>query len=84
MISHVSAQQLKVSEDRLTVTGEKGYCLARATHSAKHGAFYFEVDLHYFTLIYSVNYSTLHFEVDLHYFEVDLHYFTIYVILTVV
>ena len=64
MISHVSAQQLKVSEDRLTVTGEKGYCLARATHSAKHGAFYFEVD------------TTLHFEVDLHYFEVDttLHF----------
>lgn len=40
-----SAQQLKVSEDRLTVTGEKGYCLARATHSAKHGAYYFEVDI---------------------------------------
>lgn len=26
------APQLKVSEDRLSITGEKGYCMARATH----------------------------------------------------
>lgn len=29
---HDRAPQLKVSEDRLAVTGEKGYCTIRATH----------------------------------------------------
>ena len=29
---HDRAPQLKVSEDRLAVTGEKGYCMIRATH----------------------------------------------------
>lgn len=29
---HDRAPQLKVSEDRLSVTGEKGYCMIRATH----------------------------------------------------
>lgn len=29
---HDRAPQLKVSEDRLSVTGEKGYCMARASH----------------------------------------------------
>lgn len=29
---HDRAQQLKIAEDRLSVTGEKGYCMARATH----------------------------------------------------
>lgn len=29
---HDRAPQLKVSEDRLTVTGEKGYCMVRCTH----------------------------------------------------
>lgn len=28
----LSAPQLKVAENRLTVTGEKGYCMIRATH----------------------------------------------------
>ena len=28
----VAAPQLKVSDDRLTVTGEKGYSMIRATH----------------------------------------------------
>ena len=28
----VSAPQLKVSDDRLTVTGEKGYSMIRTTH----------------------------------------------------
>ena len=28
----VSAPQLKLSDDRLSVTGEKGYCMLRATH----------------------------------------------------
>ena len=26
------APQLKLSDDRLSVTGEKGYCMLRATH----------------------------------------------------
>lgn len=30
---HDRAPQLRVSEDRLAVTGEKGYCMVRATHS---------------------------------------------------
>lgn len=30
---HDRAPQLRVSEDRLAVTGEKGYCMIRATHS---------------------------------------------------
>jgi Set1/Ash2 histone methyltransferase complex subunit ASH2 len=29
---HDRAPQLKVSEDRYSVTGEKGYCMIRATH----------------------------------------------------
>lgn len=32
---HDRAPQLKISEDRLAVTGEKGYCMVRATH-CKH------------------------------------------------
>nr|CAD7611740.1 unnamed protein product [Timema genevievae] len=31
---HDRAPQLKISEDRLAVTGEKGYCMVRATHEA--------------------------------------------------
>ncbi|EDV22602.1 uncharacterized protein TRIADDRAFT_58997 [Trichoplax adhaerens] len=37
------AQLLKVSDDRLTVTGYKGYAVARATHGVTEGAWYFEV-----------------------------------------
>ncbi|KAK9507533.1 hypothetical protein O3M35_007369 [Rhynocoris fuscipes] len=40
---HDRAPQLKISEDRLTVTGEKGYCTVRATHSVTQGNWYFEV-----------------------------------------
>lgn len=29
---HDRAPQLKISEDRLSVTGDKGYCTVRATH----------------------------------------------------
>ncbi|XP_042908514.1 set1/Ash2 histone methyltransferase complex subunit ASH2 isoform X3 [Parasteatoda tepidariorum] len=39
---HDRAPQLKVSEDRLSVTGEKGYCMARATHGVNRGTWYFE------------------------------------------
>ncbi|XP_014210534.1 set1/Ash2 histone methyltransferase complex subunit ASH2 [Copidosoma floridanum] len=42
---HDRAQQLKVSEDRLTVTGDKGYCMIRATHSVSRGTWYWEATL---------------------------------------
>ena len=37
------APQLKLSEDRLGVTGEKGYSLVKGTHSVYMGSHYFEV-----------------------------------------
>ncbi|XP_046806681.1 set1/Ash2 histone methyltransferase complex subunit ASH2 isoform X3 [Lucilia cuprina] len=42
---HDRAPQLKISEDRLAVTGEKGYCMVRATHSVNRGRWYFEVTI---------------------------------------
>ncbi|OQR74672.1 set1/Ash2 histone methyltransferase complex subunit ASH2-like [Tropilaelaps mercedesae] len=39
---HDRAPQLKISEDRLSITGEKGYSMARATHGVCSGAWYFE------------------------------------------
>ncbi|XP_011177637.2 set1/Ash2 histone methyltransferase complex subunit ASH2 isoform X4 [Zeugodacus cucurbitae] len=39
---HDRAPQMKISEDRLAVTGEKGYCMVRATHSVNRGRWYFE------------------------------------------
>ncbi|KAH8865739.1 Set1/Ash2 histone methyltransferase complex subunit ASH2 [Schistosoma japonicum] len=36
------ANHLKVHESQLSVTGEKGYCMARATHSVNSGTWYFE------------------------------------------
>ncbi|XP_035824098.1 set1/Ash2 histone methyltransferase complex subunit ASH2 isoform X2 [Aplysia californica] len=40
---HDRAPQLKVSDDRLTVTGEKGYSMIRASHGVNYGNWYFEV-----------------------------------------
>jgi Set1/Ash2 histone methyltransferase complex subunit ASH2 len=40
---HDRAPQLKLSEDRLTVTGDKGYSMIRATHGVSHGAWYYEI-----------------------------------------
>ena len=40
---HDRAPQLKLSEDRLSVTGEKGYSMVRATHGVSYGSWYFEV-----------------------------------------
>ncbi|CAG7836975.1 unnamed protein product [Allacma fusca] len=37
---HDRAPQLRVSEDRLSVTGEKGYCMIRATHGEPTGWLY--------------------------------------------
>ncbi|CAH1246916.1 ASH2L [Branchiostoma lanceolatum] len=42
---HDRAPQLKISEDRLSVTGEKGYSMVRATHGVNRGAWYFEVNI---------------------------------------
>lgn len=40
---HDRAPQLKLTEDRLGVIGEKGYSMARATHGVSNGEWYFEV-----------------------------------------
>ncbi|XP_014475699.1 PREDICTED: set1/Ash2 histone methyltransferase complex subunit ASH2 [Dinoponera quadriceps] len=42
---HDRAPQLKVSEDRLAVTGEKGYCMIRATHCVSRGTWYWEATI---------------------------------------
>ncbi|KAL5018512.1 hypothetical protein ScPMuIL_004234 [Solemya velum] len=42
---HDRAPQLKISDERLTVTGEKGYSMVRATHGVHHGGWYFEVSV---------------------------------------
>lgn len=42
---HDRAPQLKVNEDRLTVTGDKGYCMVRATHGVNFGTWYYEIDI---------------------------------------
>ncbi|KAL2720663.1 set1/Ash2 histone methyltransferase complex subunit ASH2 isoform X4 [Vespula squamosa] len=42
---HDRAPQLRVSEDRLAVTGEKGYCMVRATHSVSKGTWYWEATI---------------------------------------
>ncbi|KAF5291901.1 hypothetical protein FQR65_LT11385 [Abscondita terminalis] len=39
---HDRAPQLKISEDRLAVTGEKGYSMVRATHWVNRGCWYWE------------------------------------------
>ncbi|XP_065892069.1 set1/Ash2 histone methyltransferase complex subunit ASH2-like isoform X2 [Dysidea avara] len=37
------AHQLRVSDDRMTVTGDKGYCVIRANHGIHAGTWYYEV-----------------------------------------
>ncbi|XP_048581166.1 set1/Ash2 histone methyltransferase complex subunit ASH2 isoform X2 [Nematostella vectensis] len=39
------APQLKLSDDRLTVTGEKGYSMIRASHGVNRGAWFYEVTI---------------------------------------
>ncbi|KAF6039589.1 ASH2L [Bugula neritina] len=39
------ASQLKISEDRMSVVGDKGYSLVRATHGVNRGSWYFEVNI---------------------------------------
>jgi Set1/Ash2 histone methyltransferase complex subunit ASH2 len=40
---HDRATQLRVGENRLTVTGDKGYCMVRATHGVSSGTWFYEV-----------------------------------------
>jgi len=42
---HDRAPQMKVSEDRLTITGEKGYCMVRCTHFVTRGSWYWEATI---------------------------------------
>ncbi|XP_064537332.1 set1/Ash2 histone methyltransferase complex subunit ASH2 isoform X1 [Drosophila montana] len=42
---HDRAPQLKISEDRLAVTGERGYSQVRATHSVNRGCWYYEITI---------------------------------------
>ncbi|XP_055381208.1 set1/Ash2 histone methyltransferase complex subunit ASH2 isoform X2 [Condylostylus longicornis] len=42
---HDRAPQLKISEDRLTVTGEKGYCMVRSSHYVCRGKWYYEATI---------------------------------------
>ena len=37
------APQLKISENSLSVTGEKGYSMVRATHGTNRGSWFFEI-----------------------------------------
>ncbi|KAF0038837.1 hypothetical protein F2P81_009321 [Scophthalmus maximus] len=41
----IPAPQLKISDDRLTVTGEKGYSMVRASHGVRKGSWFFEVSV---------------------------------------
>lgn len=40
------APQLKLTDDRMVVTGEKGYSMVRSIHGVSHGTWYFEVSIH--------------------------------------
>lgn len=42
---HDRAPQLKISEDRRSVTGEKGYCMIRANYGVTRGVWYYEVKI---------------------------------------
>lgn len=42
---HDRAPQIKVSENRLTAAGDKGYCMIRATHGVSQGTWYYEVHI---------------------------------------
>lgn len=39
------AYQLRMSDDHLSITGNEGYCVARATHSVAAGKWYYEMQL---------------------------------------
>lgn len=39
------APQLKLLDDRLTVSGDKGYSVVRCTHGVNAGSWYYEVEI---------------------------------------
>lgn len=39
------APVLKINDNRLSVTGDKGYCMVRATHGTNRGSWYYEVNI---------------------------------------
>jgi len=43
--SHDRAPQLLLDDDRLSIKGDKGYSMARSTHGARKGRWYFEVKI---------------------------------------
>lgn len=45
LAAHDRAPQLKIADDGLTVTGDRGYCMIRATHGVNFGAWYYEATL---------------------------------------
>lgn len=45
LVCSPAAPQLKISDDRLTVIGEKGYSMVRASHGVRKGAWYFEISM---------------------------------------
>lgn len=45
LLCSAAAPQLKISDDRLTVVGEKGYSMVRASHGVRKGAWYFEISM---------------------------------------
>lgn len=45
LLCSATAPQLKISDDRLTVVGEKGYSMVRASHGVRKGAWYFEISM---------------------------------------
>ncbi|MGH0175704.1 UNVERIFIED_CONTAM: hypothetical protein FKN15_015623 [Acipenser sinensis] len=49
---HDRAPQLKISDDRLTVTGEKGYSMVRASHGVRKGSWYFEALIKFKSYLY--------------------------------
>lgn len=42
---HDRAPQMRVSEDRLSITGDKGYCTTRCSHFVSRGAYYWEATI---------------------------------------
>ena len=39
------APQLHLSDDRMTIKGEKGYSMVRGTHGVRKGDWYYEIEL---------------------------------------
>lgn len=73
---HDRAPQLKISEDRLAVTGDKGYCMVRATHCKSIKLFvlptlfkkwmvlepYFFMVVYLFVILFSPAFQQFHFK----------------------